>query len=330
MNAALTHRAALYLFVASACLAAPVLDAHADTPTSANAQGNADLLFEQGVAARKENKLGDAETFFRKAWALKKTWDIAANLGLVEMKLGKMAEGAEHVAYALQSLPPTESDNTRESLTKALAAARQSVAEVRIETDTVGAAVLVGGDLKGTTPLVTPLFVAPGLVTIEVRKDGYVTERRTLDAKKGGAELVRVSLHKNVAPSERSLVPAYVMGGVGAASLAAGALMLGLGFSERDALRADAPKSSDGDAACSSSTPTSAPDSLCEQLRSRGRIANTLGQPRRMRCGPVVLPQIELHVWSLGPASKAQGSLWSGRFEGDLWPWTDDMQLRSS
>src|SRR5688572_17441641 len=42
------------------------------------------------------------------AWQLKKSFDIAANLGQVELKLAKHRDAAEHLAYALDHFPARE------------------------------------------------------------------------------------------------------------------------------------------------------------------------------------------------------------------------------
>ncbi len=223
----------LLLSAVAAWVALPDRSAFAADPPAPSLalQSEADRLFEEAISARKADKLADAEALFQKAWALKKTWDIAANLGLVELKLGKLAEGAERVAYAIANLPPTESDSTRESLAKALAAARSSVGEVDVRCDTSGAEVWVGGQLRGTTPLAVPLFVMPGQVTIDVRKDGYTTERKTIEVSKASTHALRFALVKQtVAPPEMGPRRAVWVTGaaVAGAGVIAGAVLLGV------------------------------------------------------------------------------------------------------
>lgn len=232
MNASLVRRVGAPLVVA-ACLwsVAPPGSAFAAEPPAQTPSppqlGDADRLFEQGVAARKAGKLAEAETFFLQAWAIKKTWDIAANLGLVEFKLVKLAEGAEHVSYAIANLPPTESDTTRESLTKALAQARPDIGELTIQCDVDGAELRVGGKLKGALPLATSLFSAPGQLTIEVSKEGYAPASKTIDVQKGSTQKVSFTLVKDAPPASSNL-PAYVAFGVGGAGLVLGAVAAGV------------------------------------------------------------------------------------------------------
>jgi hypothetical protein len=238
MNASLTRRAVVLASLLA--IAAPpiraALAADPAQPTDAPAPNEADRLFAEGVEARKAGKLAEAEVLFLKAWALKKTWDIAANLGLVEFKLGKLAEGARHVTFAIANLPPTESDATRESLSAALAAARPDIGEVRIACDVDGAEVRVGGKLEGTTPLPASLFAAPGQLVIEIRKDGYEPGRKAIEVKKGSVEDVTVTLTRRGPPPGPSRLPAYVAFGVGGAGLVLGAITGGIAAGQMDGI----------------------------------------------------------------------------------------------
>src|SRR5262245_2290575 len=138
-------------FAGAVCIAWVAATAHAAPPApsaspsaSASAQAAApkddvDRWFEEGVAAQKAGKLAEAEALFQKAWAVRKTWDIAGNLGMVEFKLGKLVEGAELVAFALANLPPSEGASTRDSLKNALDAARPEIGEIAVTCDVEGA-----------------------------------------------------------------------------------------------------------------------------------------------------------------------------------------------
>jgi hypothetical protein len=183
------------------------------------------------------------------------------------------------VAYAIANLPPTESDTTRESLAKAFAAARTEVAEVKVTCDVEGATVRVGGKVAGVTPLGAAVFAAPGAVTVEVTKDGHEAASKSVEATKGGTEEVALTLVKNVgAPGGPRKEIVIAGGALGGASVIAGAVLLGVAFAQRDALRGDAPKNAQGTVACSDAPPASGTTSTCEDIRSKGRTANALGQ----------------------------------------------------
>jgi tetratricopeptide (TPR) repeat protein len=121
-------------------------------PASAKAAPDrADELFEQGAAAYDAGRLPEAQTKLEQAWALKKTHDIAGNLGVVELKLGKYPQAAEHLAWALQHFPPTEADQAKRGFEKQLAKARAEVGALRVRVSVDGAEVTVNGRAVGAT-----------------------------------------------------------------------------------------------------------------------------------------------------------------------------------
>jgi hypothetical protein len=252
-------------------IALPGTSRAAEPATAAPQGSDADRLFEQGVAARKAGNLTEAETLFQKAWSGKKTWDIAANLGLVEFKLGKLADGAEHVSYAIANLPPTESDSTRESLTRALAAARPDIGEIKVTCDVDGAEIRVGGALKGTTPLAASVFAAPGPVKIEVTKDGYEAAAQTIEAKKGGTEAVTFALKKKVDAKPQRLWP--LVGAGAGLTAGAAAVAIGLTVAAKDAQRRVEQTGASIQSPCPKQPSSGACKDLSDAVRSHDALA---------------------------------------------------------
>jgi len=196
------------------------------TPVAPEApKDDADAWFAKGAAAQEAGRSAEAEELFLKVWAVKKAWDVAANLGLAQVNLGKHVEAAEHLTYALRWFPVSEPAATKAVLERRLAAAKAEVGTLQVTVSVEGAQVKVNGVAKGASPIEGEVFVAPGAVTIEVEKDGYEAVRRTLDVAKGGSETASLVLVPKVAP-ERSKVPAFVIGGVGLAGVALGAGLL--------------------------------------------------------------------------------------------------------
>ena len=92
------------------CIACPSL-ARADTPApdgSAAVASKVGQLFDQAQAAFAKGDKQGAYEAYKAAWALQKSYDIAGNLGNVELKLGMHRDAAEHLAFALDDFPPTE------------------------------------------------------------------------------------------------------------------------------------------------------------------------------------------------------------------------------
>jgi len=76
--------------------------APASTPAAAtSAAQQADELFLKGKALLKEGKKQEALAAYREAWKLRKSYDVAGNLGSLEIDLGLFRDAAEHLSYAL-------------------------------------------------------------------------------------------------------------------------------------------------------------------------------------------------------------------------------------
>lgn len=189
-------------------------------------------LFDKGVAAHDQGKLALARELFGRAFEERHAWDVATNLGIVEHKLHDDVAAAEHLSFALHAFPATEMEQTRRSVEKELAPVLASVARIVVHVGVAGAEVRVAGQRKGITPLEDPVFAAPGLVAVEVSKDGYETATREVTATAGAtAEVTLVLTKKPVVVAERSWtapIVAFGFGGVGLVTgVAAGAFALG-------------------------------------------------------------------------------------------------------
>ena len=167
------------------------------------------------------------------AWALKKHWQIAASLGDTELKLGMHKDAAEHLSIMLAMLPGTEA-STKDAGLEMLAKAKQNVVTFNLKSNVEGADVSVGGEIIGKTPLATPLFLAPGTHSIELKKVGYLSRGKTLEGVAGKEVLVELNLEpENGAvektppivkppPPEKPLWPTILFGSAAAASLGVG------------------------------------------------------------------------------------------------------------
>src|SRR5262245_51434311 len=61
----------------------------------------ADAYFLRGKALLKEGDVKGAYREYKACWDLRKTYDIAANLGNVEYELGLPRDAAEHLAFSI-------------------------------------------------------------------------------------------------------------------------------------------------------------------------------------------------------------------------------------
>jgi PEGA domain len=298
------------LLVSSAVFAqAPKPDSRSSsTDARPKVQDPADDLFAQGAAAYHAGRLAEAEDKLRQAWALKKTHDIAGDLGLVELKLGKLALAAEHIAWALQHFPPTESDQTRQGFADMLANVRLQVVSLRIHVNVDGATVLVNGRSLGTAPpIADEVFVEPGTIRVTARHDAYEAAEQTLSLAKGDARDVSLKLAPIVVePARRSIVPAAVMGGVGGAALVTGVVLLGLGVSKRSDFFSLGAQTNH---TCVVHAP--APQGACAQLASEATQADTLGNGGIVALVVTGAAAIGVTTYMLWPTSRREAG--SGR-----------------
>ena len=191
-------------------------------PAGATSKDPADELFAQGNEAFDRGALDDAYALYLKAWALKRTYDIAGNLGQVELKLGKFRDAAEHLDFTLRLFPPTGKAAPREAIRRALEASRREVAALTIHVSAQGAAVSVDGASIGLSPFENQVFVDPGKRTIEATLEAHLPTRIVIDVEKGETREVNLSLvPKNQPPPQPRSLP-LLLTGYGVSLAAAG------------------------------------------------------------------------------------------------------------
>jgi hypothetical protein len=211
------------------------------------ASDRADDLVKRAVALVKKDRHGEAEPLLREAWGLKRSYDIAGNLGLVEAELGRWREAAEHLRFAMNSFPTSGKPEHRKLLDKTFARVSGQVAPLTIRVNIDGAEVLVDGASVGTSPLRDSVFVEPGSRAVEARRPGYLPVRLVVSATGGAPESVDLALRtqppapamdaKGPSPSARRAI--LITGGVTAgAALVAGSVFSILAWSAADTAEA--------------------------------------------------------------------------------------------
>lgn len=207
------HRAACSL-VAFACVLLSAAIAPAQSQ-GGDADARAQELFQKGRTAIVYNKFLEAYEPLRQAWALKKSYDIAALLGQTELELGKFRDAAEHLAASLESYPPTGKQDARRRIEELFRKAKQRVAKVSVAADKDGAELLLDGKVIGRSPLGQAIFVEPGLHELEARLEGHETARAELDAKAGAEASVTLAM-KASSPAPAKALPGNGRAGDGA------------------------------------------------------------------------------------------------------------------
>lgn len=193
------------------------------------AEDPADALFREGIEAVNGNKVPLAYEKFKAAWSLRQSFDIAANLGVVEKALGKKRDAAEHFDYALRHFPASNMPQQRAEMETELASLKKELGELRIQSAT-GATIEVNGTAVGTCPLPAPIFVEPGQQIIVAKKPDIGEGRITVIVAVGEGKDIRVelSLSSGGGRSDGALPlwPGFLMGGVGLAAAGVGIPLL--------------------------------------------------------------------------------------------------------
>ena len=185
-------------------------------------------LYDMGNKLYDEQKWSEAEAAYQSAWNLRKSFDLAGNLGTVEMQLGQYRDAAEHLSYAYDEFPTGGKPEQREALGKRIEEARQHVGVLRIKTNVVGTRLYIDGSMVGQTPFKNGVFVNLGRRVIEARIDGHDDVLRTIDVTKGSTQDIDLQLVPKVGgtTSQAKRIGIIAVG----AGLAAAGIGTGIGF----------------------------------------------------------------------------------------------------
>jgi hypothetical protein len=215
------------LFATTCCtVLLAMTSAWADDPRARSAE-----LYEKGNKLFDEQKYSEAEAAYQAAWDLRKSFDLAGNLGEVEMQLEQFRDAAEHFAYAMREFPAGGKPEVREALTKRFEEARALVGAVKITTNVGGAKIVVDGKDVGQAPLPEAVFVDPGTRVIEARLAGHDDVLRTVQVEKGSSQEVSLVMVPKVGggggiggsgPGKKSLPLIIAGAGVGAVGIGTG------------------------------------------------------------------------------------------------------------
>lgn len=165
-----------------------------DAPASPSLDQTVIQLFDKGATHFQKAQWAEAEAAFQAAWDLKKSYDIAGNLGEVELKLGQTREAATHLSYSLRHFPATGKEAARQKLQQLFEVARKETVTFQIRVNLDGAQIFVGGRLVGMSPLGEPVFTDPGAVTIEASLAGHEPAKKTIQSAKGWSDEVELVL----------------------------------------------------------------------------------------------------------------------------------------
>ncbi|AUX26038.1 uncharacterized protein SOCEGT47_065910 [Sorangium cellulosum] len=194
----------------SACALAPAA-AHAQgSPPPAVADDDvpgdtarAARLYREGNRAFEQKRWADAELAYLKAWALVRSFDIAANLGEVQLRLKKPRSAAAFLAFSLRTAPPSAKPEHLARVRHFLKEARKHVGAVRVQvTNVPDAEVFVDGERVPAEEVKHEIFLEPGEHRVVIRRAGYQELVLPMSARPGGREMNTVVMKREAKAAE--------------------------------------------------------------------------------------------------------------------------------
>jgi hypothetical protein len=139
-----------------------------------------DDLVRQGVEARRRQDDAGALELFAKAYKLHASPRSAAQMGLAEIALGSWLEAETHLEEALAAGSDPWIRKNHKVLDESLARVLREVGRLDVLGGPAGAEIVIGGEVKGSLPLSTPIHVRTGEVRFELRAPGFQADVRTV------------------------------------------------------------------------------------------------------------------------------------------------------
>ncbi|WP_437598189.1 hypothetical protein [Sorangium sp. So ce590] len=156
--------------------------------------------FEEGRTAQLAGRLEEAELLYLRAWRRMKSYDIATNLGQVQLLLQKPASAAKHVAYGVRTVGPEVEPERVARMEALLAEAKAQVGTLRVRvTNVAGAAVFLDGQRVPEEEAKHEIYVAPGPHVLVLRHAGYEEAVIPVAAVAGSREEITTELKPKAA-----------------------------------------------------------------------------------------------------------------------------------
>jgi hypothetical protein len=214
----------------------PSARADGAAPSPSSATDDADALYRQGREAFQRGDIEAAYRAFVEAYARKPSAEIAGNLGVVELKLGRSRDAAEHLANALREFPIGANPAAKKQLEGQLEEAKRGVATVKLEVTPPGARLEVDGRALGTAPLDVDVYVEPGTRRFSASLAEHAPSEVVLPLDAGARRVVTIALARSRASTADASAPQPTDEGaplwpiVTSSAVAAVGLGLGIGF----------------------------------------------------------------------------------------------------
>lgn len=151
--------------------------------------------FQQGVAAARQGNFAEARRHYLEAWKIRRTHDVAANLGGAELQLGDYRDAAEHLRYALDHLAASKATEKRDAMTRDLEEAKRSLVTLRLHVEPANANVFLNGTPLGVAAeLSSEVYADPGSIELRVELAGFAPQVRSLVGSRGAEHALDLAL----------------------------------------------------------------------------------------------------------------------------------------
>lgn len=171
----------------------------------------AEALFREGNRSFAAGDFRTAYIAYREAWTLRRSFDIACNLGRTEAELMLSRDAAEHLDYCLRTFSVSSRSEMKDAYKRfrdLFTKVRAEVAALQIEARPIGAEIFVDGARYGVAPLGREVFVDPGQHRVVGRFAGYGDAQRIVQVEAGGTLTVELTLTQTPAATPASAAPA--------------------------------------------------------------------------------------------------------------------------
>jgi len=280
---------------------------YAQVEDSAAPQDAAQAAYQRGRDHAKAKRWAEAEKEFQDAYRLRPAWDIAGNLGIAELELGRFVAAAKHLDESLRAFPGSGKAEHRALIDGAYQRALTKVGRLDIRASESGATIVIDGQSVGIDPLGRVVFVEPGPHAVEATK-GNAKDKKDVTADAGKELSVVLSLVETKGPDPIGQPPveeaddgapaaAWILLAGGGTVAVVGGVLLGVGLSGQSGAKDDAAGVVADGGSCEPAS--SGFESRCDDAVSSASSGTTLAVTGGILLGTGVAAAVGGLVWIL-------------------------------
>ncbi len=159
------------------------------------AQDDARASFRNGARAYQAERYEEALGHFRESYAIRPVAVVLFNIGQTLNALDRPSEAIE--AYLQYLSEADEVSEERQAAVQAeLESLEQRVGILRVSTNVEGAVVRIGNRELGQTPIVDPIYLDRGRITLTTERPGYEPDAREIVIRAGETHRVEITLEE--------------------------------------------------------------------------------------------------------------------------------------